>query len=530
MPIDHVVLLCMENRSFDHMLGYLDHPDPEFAGLRHGGFSNTGADGAAVPASPHAKTVLPSGPDHAHDSVMLQIALTGLGRWRKATNLGFVSSYERMASGLARPSYAGPLGWVRNHLPHRKRVPGATGRGPLVMLCHDPAQVPVLSTLALEFAVCDHWFCSVPGETWPNRNYLHAATSDGETNIAPRFYSDDTIFDRIGDAGRTWRIYHDGMPQVWAFNKLWDTAERHANWFPMQRFYDHVRAGDLPTYTFIEPNHKPPVYRLNQVEAMDGEPGRSNSQHPDNNLVDDDVYDAFVPRTETDFERGERLIAAIYEALRANPALFERTALVITYDEHGGFYDHLGATERVVPPGDKVSLLGRVTNRLMRQRSQRFGFDRLGVRVPTVIVSPLIAKGTLESRVLEHSSVPATLRAMFAPRTPALTRRDARANTFHHLFEGRTARSDLPDLSAYVAPAGARRPQATPGGSPEPNVPSYFGAFLAQTETVREHLVSVAEPEAAHLDTTTSLHDGDAVADAFARAAERHRDQAAASV
>ncbi len=115
--------------------------------------------------------------------------------------------------------------------------------GPLVMCCQPPENVPVLSTLAREFAVCTRWFCSVPGETWPNRNFMHAATSDGETNI-----DDDT-------------------PQVWVFPQLWDTADRHAKWFPLDEFARHVEKGLLPAYSFLEPNHRPPLHTTTSTEA-----------------------------------------------------------------------------------------------------------------------------------------------------------------------------------------------------------------------------------------------------------------------
>src|SRR5207249_3564501 len=119
--------------------------------------------------------------------------------------------YERKARGLNPARLDGLLGPVLTWWQRRKQktMPAAKGCGPLVMLCQDPARVPVLSKLALEFAVCDRWFCSVPGETWPNRNYLHAATSDGETDIEVRGYTNPTIFELLEDHGASWRIYHD---------------------------------------------------------------------------------------------------------------------------------------------------------------------------------------------------------------------------------------------------------------------------------------------------------------------------------
>jgi phospholipase C len=211
--------------------------------------------------------------------------------------------------------------------------------------------VPVLSTLATEFAVCDHWFCSVPGETWPNRNYLHAATSAGQTNIEIRPYTDRTIFELLEERRVTWRVYHEDTPQVWAFPLLWDTPQRHGNWFPTAKFPVHVEAGNLAAYSFIEPNHRPP---LHTIEFDPNAPGVSDSQHPENNLVANDVYDTYPDGADTDFARGEALVASVYEALRANPDTFNRTILLITYDEHGGLYDHLPPPTGIPSPGGRT--------------------------------------------------------------------------------------------------------------------------------------------------------------------------------
>ena len=166
---------------------------------------------------------------------------------------------------------------------------------------------------------------SVPGETWPNRNFAHAATSDGDTEIETRPYTNPTIFELLEQHGADWRIYFDDTPQVWAFPALWDTPERHAKWFPVDRFTEHAARGDLPAYTFIEPNHRPPLHTLDHDPVI-GTPDLSNNQHPENNLVSNAAYDSFVPQGASDFTRAGQLVAAIYEALRGNPELFDQTA------------------------------------------------------------------------------------------------------------------------------------------------------------------------------------------------------------
>ena len=152
------------------------------------------------------------------------------------------------------------------------------------MRCLDPLTVsPILARLALEFAVCDAWFSSVPGETWPNRNFAHAATSDDASDIELGFYYHPTIFEQLDAAGASWRIYHDGPAQAWCFRHLWREGSwldrmlhrrpTIANWFPRDDFIAHAAAGDLPAYAFIEPTHL----------VTPAAAGTTNSQHPNNN-------------------------------------------------------------------------------------------------------------------------------------------------------------------------------------------------------------------------------------------------------
>ncbi len=534
MPIDHVVVLCLENRSFDHMLGFLPHPNPAFEGLRRGGpYENPGYQGGpAVPATPDAKRVLPFGPDHSHDAVMHQLGAAEKGV-RHPTNEGFVTSYELKARGRGPGGFGGLLAPLLGWVLRRKQAsqPAASGRGPLVMRCQDPAGVPALSELALQFAVFDHWFCSVPGETWPNRNYLHAATSDGETDIEIRFYTDRTIFEALEENKKTWHIYHDDTPQVWAFRRLWDTPRRHANWFPFTRFADHVAAGTLPHYSFIEPNHRPALHDAEHTPDLGGATGVSNSQHPENNLVPDAGYDSYDDPASADFSRGDQLIAGIYEALRAKPDLFARTLLLITYDEHGGLYDHVPPPTDAAPPGDKRGFLAELLHDIWHRKVHRFDFRMLGPRVPAVLVSPLIDAGTLASGVYDHASVPATLRALFAPNAGPLTGRDAASRTFHTVLNRDTPREDLPSLARCLRPAAApATPAAAAGtipaaaGEADGQIPDYYREFIAQADAVRRHLSRVGEPEIAEVARhAPPLHRADQTTAAFSLAAHHHR-------
>ena len=543
--IDHVIVLMLENRSFDHMLGFLDHPDPRFDGLLRGGpHTNPGwAGGESVEAAPTAKAVLPVDPDHSHDAVMEQLGLVGAeggaGADRRATNQGFVTSYERKGRGLATPSFGGLLGPVVNWWERRKTSENApiTGRGPLAMACQPTDRVPVLSKLALEFCVCTNWFSSVPGETWPNRNFLHAASSDGETDVDVRFYTNPTIFELLEEHGRSWHIYHDDTPQVWAFPKLWDRPARHANWFGFADFAKHAAAGALPAYSFIEPNHRPPLHTLDH-EPIVGIPDVSDSQHPGNNSVTDAGYDNFTDDADTDFARGEALIATVYESLRANPSLFERSLLVITYDEHGGIYDHVPPPVGVPNPGAEPGFWARLLRAIVHRKAKAFDFTMLGVRVPAVLVSPYVAAQEVRTEVHDHASVPATLRALFAPDAEPLTARDAWATPFDSVLTlTEPRRDDLPDLSAYTvaAPKELGSTGSEPGDSEQAAmasdqdapVPDHYKDFADQADLVWQGLLKAGEPETLHPIAEQGVRRAVDISDVFARAAERHRADAA---
>jgi phospholipase C len=528
--VDHVVVLALENRSFDHLLGFAPHPDPAFDGLLSGGpYTNPPwrGGGPPIPATPDAKRVLPVDPDHSHAAVMQQLQLQGLGSARRPTMQGFVASYEEKGRGLAPPRFEGLLGPLANWWARRQAAANPIpDRGREIMRCQPQGHVAALTALALGFGVCSKWFSSVPGETWPNRNFMHAGTSDGTVDNDIRFYFDATVFDQLERNQRTWRIYYDDTPQVWAFRKLWE-GERLANWFPFPDFARHVEEGELPHYSFIEPNHRPPVH-------LPWTPGsgsdHSNNQHPGNNLIPNDAYDADDDHGDGgDFERAEQLIATVYETLRSNPALFERTLLLITYDEHGGCYDH-AAPVRAAAPGDPVNRgwLERLVHFLLRRKAEAFDFTLLGPRVPAVMVSPFVPAGAVSDQPRDHACIPATLRALFAPQAGRLTARDEHAAPFHTLagLDQPRRAADLPDLSRHLPPTPATREamlaaEAAPPG-PEPPVPEYYKDFVKLAELVARELpaAEVAATAAPDLGPRARAHQ---VTMAFTRHADQAR-------
>ena len=363
------------------------------------------------------------------------VAVVGMGA------AASVALGRRFGYGARLAALAAGLGGCTGAAVHRKRravthLPaGAAGEAALVMACMRPEKVPALATLASSFALCTRWHCSVPGATWPNRNFAHAGTSDGTVDIEIGLYDNVTIFQRLQEAGRTWAIYRDGrsLAQAMAFRWLSDDAQIGC-WRRLDEFAGDVAAGRLATYSFLEPCHEGP---------------HSNSQHPGNN----DHRHRPPEGGLWDFERGENLLIEVYEALRRHPDVFASTLLVVTYDEHGGLYDH------VPPPTDAVepeplgtprrSWLPRLLGWFVEQPESRFRFTVLGPRVPAVVVSPLVPPRR-DPTVYDHTAIPRTLRALFAPASPPLSAREAASPSLAGLASLDEPRTDLPDLSGLI--------------------------------------------------------------------------------
>jgi phospholipase C len=427
--IKHVFVLMMENRAFDHMLG--------FSGIR-GTDAVTGLPttvdglvgnpqfnidpanpGVQVFASTPADFKVPTAdkdPGHEFADTLEQLCGQGAVYPDPITNqypitpanhnTGFIASYRDIGS------------------------PSPTK----IMNCYTPRQVPVLNALAAEFAVCDRWFSSMPGPTWPNRFFIHAASSGGlddspsglqvalSTLVNGYRFENGTIFDRLDENCLDWEIFEgDEFPQSFAINGMSLNA-LEGRFTDFEFFSDRLQDSSYsPVYIFIEPNYG------NILPGTSEDYTCGTSQHP----LDD-------------VTRGERLIKEVYEALRNSPH-WENSVLVITYDEHGGFYDHVQPPPTVAP-GDVISDPANNHN--------NFDFTQLGVRVPAVVVSPLIPRGLIDHTDYDHTSLLATLEKIFG--LQPLTARDANANDFLHLFSLSTPRTDAPTTLPEPANSGFR--------------------------------------------------------------------------
>lgn len=297
-----------------------------------------------------------------------------------------------------------------------------------VMQGFPPERVPILSTLASEFVLFDDFFASVPGPTWPNRLFFFAASSGGLTETGAWYHNESgtlfpmpTIYDQVTQVGGTWKHYYNDTP--WELF-LQTVATHPENVVSMDAFFEDAQRGTLPDFSFINPRCG--------VNVSSGE--GANDQHPDHDVA-----------------LGERFVKDVYEALRASPA-WNDTLFIVTYDEHGGFFDH-------VPP--PMAGVPNPSPDLPSYPDAGFQFDRLGVRIPLLLISPWVGKGLVQgpppaaqqptpTSQYELTSIAASVRKILkvfvehnASAVAPLTARDAWAATFEHLIEA-SPRTDCP--------------------------------------------------------------------------------------
>jgi phospholipase C len=395
----------LENRSFDHMLGFLypnkSGPDGQpFEGLL-GSESNDNSGGQPVTVFPIDASVTGAyfmpGADPGEGYANTNVQLFGSGKPPDPptpTMAGFVASFAAAIPFDQRSGLSVQAGTTASS----------------IMGMFPPSALPVLSGLARGFAVCDHWYSSVPTETFPNRAFACAATSQGHMNDATSSFTVQSIFGLMTAHGASWKIYgYDAEPLTRAnFPDTLDAPEANFGKFP--DFQADAAAGQLPAYAFLEPSW--------------GSTG--NSQHPN--------YDVAL---------GEAFIQQVYQAVRNGPG-WASTLLIITYDEHGGCYDHVPPPSGATPPDSTVGEFG-------------FDFTRFGVRVPAVLVSPLIPAGTIfrvpdGSTPIDHTSVLKTIEQRWG--LPALTARDAAAPGLGAVLTLTTPRTDDP-LAGISAPTSS---------------------------------------------------------------------------
>jgi phospholipase C len=393
--IDHIVVLMLENRSFDNILGWLYDPGNEppfnqvprgqtFDGVSGKDLSNPRPDGGVSRVGRGSAFTDPfPDPNEPYDQVYAQEynqtpPPTPIPNTTETPTMqGFVINY---ADAINRAATA-------KVLPH----PPDPG---IIMNCFTPDQLPVINGLANAYAVCDNWLSSVPTQTFPNRSFVHAATSSGYVynrwktgehfwDIGVLINKTATIYNLLEDEGVSWRIYYGGpfllCNALLTQERLWEFVPLEKHFFPMEKFLEHAKQPNgLPSYTFIEPN---------MMCSQDH--GPENDMHP--------AYAVTDTGAPTDVRYGDALIYTVYQALRNSPD-WNSTLLIITFDEHGGCYDH-------VPPEPATVSPDGVVIPPSEPGGSGFDFKRFGVRVPAVLVSPLIEQGTVCHTQFDHTSI-----------------------------------------------------------------------------------------------------------------------------
>jgi phospholipase C len=409
--IEHIVVLMLENRSLDHMLGFLyagsgnvSRSGQPFDGLT-GRESNPDQSGQPVtvyPIDPAGSDVyFMPGANPGEGYINTDLQLFGQSPPpdpAAATNLGFVTNFALTLAGVDR---------------HEPVVAGTASTD--IMGAFTPDLLPILSGLARGYAVCDRWFSSLPTMTLPNRAFLHAGTSLGHMDDASVTLDTQSIFGLLSQHGLDWFIYGYDLPPLTRLNFSDTKAAAQSHFGLFKDFQAAAAGGSLPPYVFLEPSW--------------GSSG--NSQHPN--------YDVAL---------GEQLIHDVYYAVRSSPA-WNRTLLIVTYDEHGGCYDHVAPPTGAVPPDKSTGQFG-------------FDFTRFGVRVPAVLVSPLIAPGTVFRPAgavpLDHTSVLKTIETRW--QLPSLTARDAAAPDLGDALTLTRARTDDPLAGVKVPQSNVSNPAA----------------------------------------------------------------------
>jgi phospholipase C len=443
-PIKYFIVLMLENRSFDHMLGFLESPDYPIEGLdRTKPKTNDDTNEVEVPVDNTAQYSGDFDPDPGHDfdDVTMQLYGTGTpGPGAIPDMSGFVRSYAKRCNGDVAAS-------------HR------------IMKCFDPARLPVLTTLARQYAVCDHWFSSLPGPTLPNRLFAHAGTSGGRLDMAPEDFSGfNTIHEVLDKADVSSTIYADGWSGVATIPYLLKFQTQFFATF--DDFIQGCKRGKLSSYTFIEP-------RYGTALDSGGVLRPQNDQHPDSDVAE-----------------GENLIRRVYGAIRGNKKIWNNCVFVVTYDEHGGLYDHVAPPATVNPDG-KSSV------------NPSFDFTRLGLRVPAVVISPFVSPRKIVSDQFDHTTLLATAAALFLKRplqADELGARAAQANTILNCFNEALYDNPRQDMPAFPAPA-------SPAPLPETEANDLLKEYVQQAIFLEQKLPA---GQRTGIDTSKIQTDGEA--------------------
>jgi phospholipase C len=351
--VKNVVVLVQENRSFDHYCGdfnYNHHID----GLRHRKFCNPAnvtdpKDKVIICAKPTQPNVESDDPNHGISGVNMQLYGT------------FHPDEEAIKDDKLHATMNGFL-TVQTIAHHTKLT-----RAALAINYLSYRHIPVFASLAQNFVLFDRWFAAVPGPTNPNRAYLTSGTSHGHgenhVDYTKSAIPSRSIFQQLSEKNISWINYSNTstfLPDSLFYNWTVTSGAGKTNVKPFVRFFADAKDGHLPQLTYINP-------------------GSIESIHPPSPV-----------------SGGETFIKNIYEALRHSPQ-WQDTLFILTFDEHGGFGDHVPPPVNV-PAGDNLTY----TEKAPDGKPITFDFTRLGVRVPTLLISPWVGRGVIETEAKGH--------------------------------------------------------------------------------------------------------------------------------
>ncbi|KAJ5605424.1 hypothetical protein N7510_008205 [Penicillium lagena] len=349
--IKNVVVLVQENRSFDTLAGGLTY-NPNIDGLVNRSYCNPAnvsvANSHPVCAAGTAKNIAKDDPDHSITGGNMQV----FGNYHPAPNA------ESSMNGFVTEQSA------------YYDLEGKMMEAAEVINYYQPDMVPVTNAMAENFVLFDRWFASIPGPTDPNRAYLTSGTSHGHGTNDEDFYDSKlpqkSIFQQLSENNISWINYQNTtnlgsssfLPDSLFYEWTHKSGKGKTNVLPIDRFYEDAKAGKLPQFTWINP------------ECCD-----YMSMHP-----------------KSPINMGENFMKGIYEAIRNSPQ-WKDTLFIVTWDEHGGFADHVPPPTGV-PPGDNLPYVEQAPD----GKNYTFHFDRLGIRVPTMLISPWVEKGVVQNK------------------------------------------------------------------------------------------------------------------------------------
>jgi phospholipase C len=405
MPFDHIIVVMMENHSFDNLLGGLPLSNPDVDGLTFD------AAGNAVNSNP--------GTNH----MPAEVKAFPLPNTAQAKNVSqtWKATHEQIAGGQMD-------GFVRS----------AGALEP--MGYYTPGVLPFAYSLASNFTLANRWFSSVPAPTYPNRRFLLAGTAYGGTTTSAGTLLNPppphgTIFDRLSEAHVNWCDYFTDVPMTAVIPSIvLKHADHHAS---IDKFFHDCQAGTLPAVSFVDPGlgvadtaiTAMPLPVKTILEFLG-----ANFQSTSPGQTEEDPQNMYF---------GEAWAHRVVEAVLQSPR-WNRTLLIYIYDEHGGYYDHV-PPPAAIPPDNIAPAL--------QPGDPPGGYDMYGPRVPAIVVSPYSRPGGVTNEIHDHTSVLATIEEKW--NLPALTRRDANANTIMDFLDpANAALLNPPVIDAPPKPPG----------------------------------------------------------------------------